>query len=62
VTGHNERLTKLKAQGTVNGSLAVSARLVLERFNLQEADPSQSEVDQFITARARELFGLLHRP
>ena len=41
VIGQDQRMTKLKAQGTVNEAVAVSARLVLERFNLQEADPSQ---------------------
>src|SRR6188768_3104363 len=30
----DESVTTLKAQGTVNGSIAVSGRLVLERFNL----------------------------
>lgn len=61
VTAQDPRMTKLKAQGTVNDSVAVSARLVLERFNLQDTDPNQREIDNYMSARLREMFGLLHR-
>ena len=60
-TGQDERYTKIKAQATVDEAVAVSARLVMERFNLEESDPRQREVDQYVTARLREMFGLLNR-
>jgi 3-hydroxyacyl-[acyl-carrier-protein] dehydratase len=61
IIGQDERLTKLKAQGTVGGATAVSARLVMERFNLRDSDPGQQEVDNYMSARLRETFGLLYR-
>src|SRR5690606_18786045 len=36
------RHTKIKAQGTVDGGVAVSARLVLERYNLADENPDQA--------------------
>src|ERR1700678_4053219 len=38
VLGQDDRETKLKAQGTVDGQTVVSARLVLERYNLAADD------------------------
>ena len=61
VLSQDERLTKLKAQATVDDAIAVSARLVLERFNVQESDHSQLAVDGFLTARLRETFATLYR-
>src|SRR5262249_5671169 len=59
ITGQDERETKLKAQGTVNGGAAVSAKLVLERYNLAERDPDQAAVDQYTIERLRLLLSLL---
>jgi 3-hydroxyacyl-[acyl-carrier-protein] dehydratase len=59
--GQEERLTKLKAQGTIDDVVAVSARLVLERFNRDAADPAQREADAYLVGRMRELFGVLYR-
>jgi 3-hydroxyacyl-[acyl-carrier-protein] dehydratase len=61
VLGQEERLTKLKAQGTIDDVVAVSARLVLERFNRDAADPAQREADAYLVGRMRELFGVLYR-
>lgn len=61
VVSQDNRLTKLKAQGAVEDVVAVSARLVLERFNVQESDPSQRAVDGFLTTRLRETFATLYR-
>lgn len=60
VLSQDDRLTKFKAQATVDELVAVSARLVLERFNVQETG-SQPAVDQFLTARLRESFATLYR-
>jgi 3-hydroxyacyl-[acyl-carrier-protein] dehydratase len=56
------RQTKLKAQGTVAGQSAVSARLVLERYNLADEDPSRGLADDVVKSKLRELFALLYRP
>jgi 3-hydroxyacyl-[acyl-carrier-protein] dehydratase len=59
ITGQDERETKLKAQGTVGNAAAVSAKLVLERYNLADADPAQAAVDRYNIERLRHLLGLL---
>jgi 3-hydroxyacyl-[acyl-carrier-protein] dehydratase len=62
VVSQDERHTKLKAQGTVAGAVAVSARLVLERYNLAEAEPARSAIDAFLRNKLREMFAVLCRP
>jgi 3-hydroxyacyl-[acyl-carrier-protein] dehydratase len=59
VTGQTERLTKLKAQGVVDGETAVRALLVMERYNLAEENPDRSPTDQSVIRQMRELFALL---
>ncbi len=39
--------TTLKAEGTVDGRVAVSARLVLERFHLGDRNPHRKTVDPY---------------
>lgn len=51
-----------KAAGMVGGEQAVSARLVLSRYNLADTDPSRDLTDQIIKHKMRELLALLHRP
>ena len=46
----------------VGGGQAVSARLVLSRYNLADTDPSRDLTDQIIKHKMRELLALLHRP
>jgi 3-hydroxyacyl-[acyl-carrier-protein] dehydratase len=60
--GQDARQAKFKAQGLVDGAPAVSARLVLERYNLADADTGRAQADQYLVARLRELFSLLYRP
>jgi 3-hydroxyacyl-[acyl-carrier-protein] dehydratase len=48
-----DRLTWLKASGTLNfgtpqAQVAVSARLVLESYNLADADPTREATDRYI--------------
>ncbi len=54
-----DRLATLKCDGMVEGQRSVSARLVLERYNLAEADPEQAAVDEVIVARLRQDFSQL---
>lgn len=54
--------TTLKAQGTVNDSTAVTARLVLERFNLADRYPAQGAFDDYSRHQLRHEFELLCGP
>ncbi|MBL8826485.1 MAG: beta-hydroxyacyl-ACP dehydratase [Planctomycetaceae bacterium] len=62
IAEHGPRETKLKATGTVNGEQVVSARLVLERYNLSEEDPTQTMVDEAIRRNMRELLAVMYKP
>lgn len=62
VLGQDERQTRFKVHGEVDRRQAVSARLVLERFNLAEADSRQAVTDEVVRHKLRELFSLLYRP
>jgi 3-hydroxyacyl-[acyl-carrier-protein] dehydratase len=56
------RTVKLKAQGAVGSTQTVSARLVLERYNLADADPTKAVTDEVLRYKLRELFAILYRP
>lgn len=60
ITGQDERETKIKASGTVDGRAAVSARLVLERYNQSETEPHRAPLDDYTKRDLRELFRLLY--
>ena len=62
VLSQDERETKIKASGTINERPTVSARLVLERYNLADTDPSKAPLDEAARAQSRELFGVLYPP
>jgi 3-hydroxyacyl-[acyl-carrier-protein] dehydratase len=50
----------LKTMGTVGGQTAVSARLVLEKFNLRDRDPAKEWADHYARRRLREIFRNLY--
>lgn len=54
--------TTLKTQATVNGNIAVTARLVLERFNLADRYPLRKETDPFLRNETRETLTRLLAP
>ena len=58
----DERTTTLKARGLVNGNVAVSGRLVLERYNLADHDPSRAATDARIRQHLEKEFELLYQP
>lgn len=62
ILDQDEKLTKLKTQGTVDGQPTVSARLVLERYNLSDRKPGDQVTDEVIRFKLRELYSLLYRP
>jgi 3-hydroxyacyl-[acyl-carrier-protein] dehydratase len=53
---------KLKAYGTVNGRIIVSARLTLACYNLAETDPEREPTDIATRRDLRNLYALLHQP
>jgi 3-hydroxyacyl-[acyl-carrier-protein] dehydratase len=62
IVSHDDRLTKLKAQGTVDGEVQLSGRLVLERYNLADERLGTVADDERVRRELRKLFTLLFRP
>lgn len=60
ITGQDESETKLKARGTLDGAVAVSAKLVLQRYNLADGDSRQADADEFNIQRMRHMLSLLY--
>ncbi len=56
----DKRLTQFKVQGTVDGEQVVSARLVLERFNLADNHPDEAATDNHVKHDLRKLLKLLY--
>lgn len=61
LTDQDERLAHFKAEGTVDGETNVSGRLVLERFNLADANPAHADTDRIVKDQMRKLFAVLYR-
>ena len=53
---------KLKAYGTVNGRIMLSARLALACYNLADSDPEQQYADDITREDLRMQFALLYQP
>lgn len=62
IVSQTDRETHLKARGMVDGRTTVSARLVLERYNLSEKHPERKCTDELVKQQMRQLFQLIHRP
>jgi len=56
MVGQDGPLVKLKAQGVVGDSVAVSGRLVLDRFNEGDREPSRAMTDVLSVHELRRLF------
>lgn len=54
-----ENRVSFKARGTVDDKLAVSGRLVLERYNLSDKDPAAVHLDEYIRNRFKRDFQIL---
>jgi 3-hydroxyacyl-[acyl-carrier-protein] dehydratase len=59
VTERSGNLASLKGKGEIEGNQAVSARLVLECYNLRDRDASLASTDAKLVAHWRELYCLL---
>ena len=62
ITKQTDRLTTLKARGTVDGRASVKAKLVLERYCLANEGIGSPEADEAIRKDMRALFALLWQP
>jgi 3-hydroxyacyl-[acyl-carrier-protein] dehydratase len=59
VVRQDEDTTTLKAQGTVDGIVAVSGRLILERYNIADRFPSKGGLDDFLRRKMKKEFAKL---
>ena len=57
----DERLVHFRFEGKVEGRISVSGRLVLERYNLADANPEQAGLDARMIAHQRSTAELLTR-
>ncbi|MBL9122379.1 MAG: beta-hydroxyacyl-ACP dehydratase [Planctomycetaceae bacterium] len=62
IIDQDDRHTRLKGQGTINGQVAVSGRLVLERYNLADESADRALNDTVVIHQLRTLFSDLYRP
>jgi 3-hydroxyacyl-[acyl-carrier-protein] dehydratase len=62
ILSHGDRETKVKAQGSVDGRTAVSARLVLERYNLADRNPAEAGIDEEVRQKLRNELLVLYQP
>ena len=60
ILSQTENLTKLKAQGIVDGKTSVSGRLVLERYNLADSCLPRAHADETVREQMRAQFALLY--
>jgi 3-hydroxyacyl-[acyl-carrier-protein] dehydratase len=62
LVGEDENLTRIKGQGWVGKSTAVTGTLVLERFKVGDRNPSLRAWDSHARAEMRRRFSLLYQP
>jgi 3-hydroxyacyl-[acyl-carrier-protein] dehydratase len=59
VLSQDDTTTKVKASGTVGGRTSLTARLVLERYNMADRLPHGAALDARVRAEMRRLWGVL---
>ena len=62
ITKQDESETRVRARAMVGGRTTVSARLVLDRYNLADRIPDYAGTDEALKKELRELFALLRQP
>jgi 3-hydroxyacyl-[acyl-carrier-protein] dehydratase len=60
VLSQDERTTKIKASGSVGERTSLTARLVLERYNLADVRPHGAALDARVRAEMRRLWSILY--
>lgn len=58
----DERETKVKAQGTIDGRATVGGQLVLVRYNLAETNPQRAQIDEATKKELRKQLPMLYQP
>ena len=58
----DDSLTTVKAQGLIDGNVAVNGRLVLERFNLADRYPKRRNTDPYLRDQLRAVLKTLLQP
>ena len=56
----DENTTTLKATGEVDGRVAVSSKLLLERFNIKDKKPDRASLDAYSIRKLKQQFALLY--
>ncbi len=56
----DETTTTLNATGEVDGNVAVSSKLLLERFNIKDRRPDRQSLDAYSIRKLRQQFALLY--
>jgi len=59
ILNHDDTTTRLKVEGLVAGKKAVTARLVLDRYNLADRHPAKEALDAYIRRRISESYAEL---
>ena len=62
VQSQDGALVKVKASGTVGDRTSLTARLVLERYNLADRRPFGAAIDARVRSEMRRLWSVLHPP
>lgn len=60
VVSQDETTTKVKASGTVGDRTSLTARLVLERYNMADRRPYGDAIDARVRSEMRKLWSILH--
>jgi len=60
VVGQDESTTKIKASGSIDGRQSLTARLVLERYNMADRRPFGAAIDARVRSEMRRLWGVLN--
>lgn len=60
VVSQDETTTKVKASGMVGDRTSLTARLVLERYNMADRRPYGDAIDARVRVEQRKLWGILH--
>lgn len=62
VLDQDETTTRIKASGTIGDRTSLTARLVLERYNLADRQAHGAAIDARVRAEMRRLWAILHPP
>lgn len=62
ISKQDDSTTTLKTQGEIDGKVAVSAKLLVHRYNLRDDDPAAAGKDAYMIEHLRRKFDLLYSP